>query len=63
MIKFLAQLFSDDSGMPSIQRVQTTIVVIAGVTYAFVYKDPVNAAIIISLGLTGKVVQKVFEKK
>ncbi|MFA4990570.1 MAG: hypothetical protein WC579_01500 [Candidatus Paceibacterota bacterium] len=63
MLKFLQQLFSDDNSKPSIQRVQTTIIIIAGIVYAFMYEDAINASIMISLGLTGKLVQKIFEKK
>lgn len=39
-------------------RLQSLILVISGVIYAFVYKDAVISGLLIGIGVTGKVVQK-----
>jgi hypothetical protein len=61
-MKWIARLFSNDAGEPSIQRVQSTLLIISGIIYAFVYKDAVNASILIGLGVGEKLGQKIMEK-
>jgi hypothetical protein len=55
-------LFCDDKGNLSIQRVQSTLLIVAGIVYAFLYKDPTNASIIIALGVGEKLIQKGIER-
>lgn len=61
-MKWIARLFSNDEGEPSIQRVQSTLLILAGIVFAFVYKESVITGMLIGFGVGEKLGQKVMEK-
>jgi len=64
MLKTLSIFFMDDKGALSMMRLLSFILVVGGLTFAYVHPDHETGYIaVITLGLGGKVGQKFFEKK
>uniref|UniRef100_A0A6M3XJR8 Uncharacterized protein n=1 Tax=viral metagenome TaxID=1070528 RepID=A0A6M3XJR8_9ZZZZ len=61
--KEMKQFFQDDNGQLSMVRLQSLILVVAGIVYAFVTKDAMITGLLIGIGVTGKVVQKSLGEK
>ena len=60
-MKFLLDLISDKNGQPSMQRFLSLLLAIAGIVYAFIFRDIGITSLLIGTAVTGKVVQKVME--
>ena len=59
----IKEFFQDDKGCLSMMRLCTFILVTAGSTLCFIYPDKSVGEIVIGLGLSGKVSQKIFGEK
>ena len=58
----MRQFFCEDNDRLSLNRLQSLILVISGIIYAFIHQDIVVSAMLIGFGVTGKIVQKGMEK-
>ncbi len=58
---WIKKFWEDDNGNPSSQRLQSTLLILAGILYAFIYQDPVVTGLIIGFGVGEKLGQKVME--
>ncbi len=59
----IKQFFQDENGQFSMMRLCTFILVVNGVVLCFIFPDKSVGEIVIGLGLSGKVSQKIFGEK
>ena len=59
----MKEFFKNDEGQLSMVRLQSLILVVMGVIYAFVYRDVVITSVLIGAGIGEKVSQKILGEK
>lgn len=59
----MKQFFQDDKDRLSMTRLQSFILIVAGIIFAFVKGDIAITSLLIGIGMTGKVAQKAIGEK
>jgi len=59
----MLEFFKDAAGQYSMNRLLSFVLVACGIIHAFIFRDLAMASMLIGFGITGKVSQRVIEKK